>query len=156
LDRPVAEVDRAVGVLEVVAGRDLAPRLVDGVADLLAIDFGDDVERRHGTPGGGSARLVSYAPPVGTRVAKGGSLSTCCESYAGSNPARPTRAPGVQVRLDGGPLRAWPQSGSPPPTYPWSAAEHGTQFRRSRIRTILMGRMALPRVVGRRAKRGGA
>src|SRR5215218_9444428 len=74
LDRRVAEVDGAVGVLEVVARRDLAAGLVHGVADLLVVDLGNDVERRHVTPGNGFARLVSYAPRVGTRVAKGGSL----------------------------------------------------------------------------------
>ena len=35
--------------LEVEAGRDLAGSLVDGVADLLHVDLGGDVEGRHAT-----------------------------------------------------------------------------------------------------------
>src|SRR5690606_1053964 len=38
-------------------GRDLALGLVDGVADLLAVDFGDDIETRH------TSRVTLAAPP---------------------------------------------------------------------------------------------
>ena len=43
----VVELDRRVGVLEVEAVGDLAGGLVDGVADLLVVDLGGDVEARH-------------------------------------------------------------------------------------------------------------
>jgi hypothetical protein len=36
-------------VLEVEALRQLAVRLVDGVGELVAVEFGDGVERRHGS-----------------------------------------------------------------------------------------------------------
>ena len=48
LDLLVLQLDGAAGVLEVVAGRDLARRLVDGVADLLHVELGHDVEGGHG------------------------------------------------------------------------------------------------------------
>ena len=47
LDRLLAEVDRGTGVLEIEARTDLTPRLVDRVADLLHVELGDHVERRH-------------------------------------------------------------------------------------------------------------
>ena len=50
----VAELDVRVGVLEVEPRRGLAVRLVDGVADLLEVELGDDVEGRH-------ARIVDAA-----------------------------------------------------------------------------------------------
>ena len=79
----VGLLDRRVRALEVEAGPDLALRLVDGVAHLLAIDLGHHIEA------GMAARLVSrtglrtsrrrrYDPPpqpwVGARVAKGSRL----------------------------------------------------------------------------------
>ena len=50
-DLAVAQLDRAVGALEVEAGGDLAPGLVDRVAHLLHVELGDDVEGRHGRRG---------------------------------------------------------------------------------------------------------
>ena len=47
LDRLLAELDRAVGALEVEARADLTTRLVDRVADLLEVHLGDHVECRH-------------------------------------------------------------------------------------------------------------
>ena len=43
----LAQLDRRVGVLEVEAGGRLPVGLVDGVADLLHVDFGNDVEGGH-------------------------------------------------------------------------------------------------------------
>src|SRR2546421_11848328 len=43
----VGQFDAGIGVLEVDAGRGLPVGLVDGVADLLEVDLGDDVERGH-------------------------------------------------------------------------------------------------------------
>ena len=72
--------DRGVGVLEVEAGGDLALGLVDRVADLLAVDLGDDIETRH------AARLTNTTGSlamgdtlrstirVDARVAKGSRL----------------------------------------------------------------------------------
>ena len=45
LDRRVVLGDAGLGVLEVEPLRDLALRLVDGVANLLQVHLGDDVER---------------------------------------------------------------------------------------------------------------
>ena len=44
LDRALAERDRRVGALEVEPLGELAPGLVDGVADLLQVDLAHDVE----------------------------------------------------------------------------------------------------------------
>jgi hypothetical protein len=54
LDLLLLQLDRAAGVLEVEAGRDLAGGLVDRVADLLHVELGHDVEGGHGTVSGGS------------------------------------------------------------------------------------------------------
>ena len=46
----VGQFDGRIGALEVEPGRGLAVGLVDGVADLLHVDLGDDVEGGHGAP----------------------------------------------------------------------------------------------------------
>ena len=86
-DRVLArQLDRLLGVLEVVAGRRLAGGLVHGVADLLEVELGDDVEARHGPEtlrdrGRSSWKWVADghaatlpASWVGARVAKGNRL----------------------------------------------------------------------------------
>src|SRR5207344_3383325 len=62
--------DRASGVLEVVARGDLARGLVDRVANLLHVELGHDVERGHGFVSGvvvawerGMGGLILYAAP---------------------------------------------------------------------------------------------
>ena len=63
----VAELDGRVGALEVEPGPRLAVGLVDGVADLLHVDLGDDVEGRHGAtilPGCGAPRGRGMASPA--------------------------------------------------------------------------------------------
>ena len=67
-DLVVAELDRGAGVLEVEPVGDLAAGLVDGVADLLQVDLGHDVEGRHGQT------LSCVATRVGARAAKGSRL----------------------------------------------------------------------------------
>ena len=75
-----------LGVLEVEALGDLALRLVDGVADLLQVDLGDDVEGELVFRHGAEDTVSAPAPPpprgslsIGTsredaRVAKGSGL----------------------------------------------------------------------------------
>ena len=47
-EHEVVLLDRRVGVLEVEPVGDLALRLIDGVANFLAVHFGDDIEGGHG------------------------------------------------------------------------------------------------------------
>ena len=110
--------DLGAGALEVVALRDLARRLGQGVVDLLAVDLADDVERRVGHGWGSSIRFKTWVGAALSSLAllahTTGSASTAgCPSgqwkrtvnpsayaYAGSNPAPATsvrRASDLQV-----------------------------------------------------------
>ena len=86
LDLVALQLEARAGVLEVEAGRDLPARLVDGVAHLLHIDLGGDIEARHGahaikatfglrlaaSPALG--RTIVSRRRVGTQVANGSRL----------------------------------------------------------------------------------
>ena len=61
----VVLLDRRVRVLEVEAGADLALRLVDGVADLLAVDLGHDIEAGHARDEGSGGTIVDRPPLLG-------------------------------------------------------------------------------------------
>ena len=83
------------GALEVEACRRLAIGLVDGVADLLEVDFRDDVKARHGqslglrsgTVTGPRTRLVDGSVP---ERPMGSGCKPAGFAYGGSNPSRPT------------------------------------------------------------------
>ena len=130
----VGELDRRVGALEVEAGGRLAVGLVDGVADLLHVDLGDDVEAGHGlqriepaSTAGRRCRTGGRSGPardLATILRARGSVSEWpkeadCKSagsaYGGSNPPRPT---GTRGR---GTARARGASGPFPPRRhaPW-------------------------------------
>ena len=86
----LGEVDLGFGPFEVESGPGLAVGLIDRVADLLHVNLGHDVERRHAghpshpdsgaaCPGAGGLRgevrpRYRLAPRVGARVAKGSRL----------------------------------------------------------------------------------
>ena len=61
-EHEIGLLDRRVGVLEVEAGADLPLRLVDGVAHLLAVDLGHDIEAGHASEG---SRAVRSSAVVG-------------------------------------------------------------------------------------------
>src|SRR5207302_7311806 len=90
------ELDAGAGVLEVEAGPHLPAGLVDGVADLLHVDLGDDVEGWHGRTLSSSARGSVPEWP------KGADCKSAGTAYGGSNPPRPTRAKVLVTELTGG------------------------------------------------------
>ena len=97
LDLLVFQLDRAAGVLEVVARGDLARRLVDRVADLLHVELGHDVEGGHGSsPGVGALGVRNWRPDT---VRAPGSVPEWPKG-AGCKPA----AQATLVRIQPGPL----------------------------------------------------
>ena len=94
LDRRLLQLDRAVGALEIEAGRDFPRGLIDGIADFLLVDFGDDIERRHGGNSLGMCveRAANVAPGRYPRGQRGRAVNPLRYRYVGSNPTRPTTA----------------------------------------------------------------
>ena len=93
----VAELDGRVGVLEVEAGGRLPVGLVDRVADLLHVDFRDDVKRGHGVsvpaPPAGPGWRAGLISPAAGRCPSGQrkqAVNLPVDTYGGSNPSRPT------------------------------------------------------------------
>src|SRR4051812_24218960 len=80
--------DGGADALEVVAGRDLLRRLVQGVVDLLPVDLADDVERRVGHCS--LLAIVSRAPGGLPEWSKGADCKSAGSAYEGSNPSPAT------------------------------------------------------------------
>ena len=135
---------RAVGALEVEAGRDLAARLVDRVAHLLHVDLGDDVERRHRSCLSAASRDV-----VGGRTENG----DCYCTRPGSVPEWPkgavckTAAKATLVRIQPGPRLDSATAGSGPPL---PMVDTGAVMRR-RLRSGASGLLCSP--LARRRRR---
>ena len=126
--------DGGVGVLEVEAGGQLALRLVDGVAHLLAVDLGHDVEGRHGRrrylapltlsstlqgrcPSGQREQTVNLpAQPTVVRIHPGPHgrkpCSEGCPTVGFAGPDRSVASPSIPraSRGMGVPCGAWPTS----------------------------------------------